>query len=61
MKIKCDKCGKKFQPGNRPGGLPNGVGFQLENGTIINVCSDCICDAKGDLEWWVNNLMKEGD
>ena len=40
--ITCDKCGKEFKVGNRPDGLPNGVGFQLENGQIINICCDCI-------------------
>lgn len=60
MKIKCDKCGKKFQPGVRPDGLPTGMGFQLENGTSINVCTECICDAKSDLEWWIKNLVGKG-
>lgn len=58
MNIKCDKCGKKFKPGMRTDGLPTGVGFQLENGKILNVCSECICDAKNDIEWWVNNLVE---
>ena len=40
--ITCDECQKEFKPGNRPDGLPNGVGFQLENGQIINICYDCI-------------------
>lgn len=40
--ITCDECGKEFKPGNRPDGLPNGVGFQLENGQIINICCDCV-------------------
>ena len=40
--IKCDECGKEFEVGSRPDGLPNGVGFQLEDGTIWNVCAECI-------------------
>lgn len=41
MKIKCDECGKVFQPGNT-NGLPNGVGFVLEDGTVYNVCAECL-------------------
>lgn len=40
--MKCEICGKEFEPGNRPDGLPNGVGFELVDGTIYNVCADCI-------------------
>lgn len=39
--ITCDVCGAKFKPGNK-NGLPNGVGFGLADGTVINICSDCI-------------------
>lgn len=41
MPIKCDSCGKVFFPGEKDG-LPNGVGFQLEDGTTYNVCRECI-------------------
>lgn len=41
-KIKCHICGKKFEVGNRPDGLPNGCGYELADGSIINVCTDCI-------------------
>lgn len=40
--MKCSECGKEIIPGNRCDGLPNGVGFVLDDGTVINVCSDCI-------------------
>lgn len=40
--MKCESCGREFEPGNRPDGLPNGVGFQLTDGAIINVCTECI-------------------
>ena len=40
--ITCDECGKTFVPGNREDGLPNGAGFQTEDGKIYNVCCDCI-------------------
>lgn len=46
--IKCDECGKMFTPGNNEQGLPNGVGFQLQDGSIYNVCCDCICKAGED-------------
>jgi len=41
-RIKCKKCGKEFEVGNRPDGLPNGVGFEMEDGSIINICTECI-------------------
>ena len=44
MKIKCSVCGKNFKPGNTSNGLPNGVGFELEDGTMINMCQKCIIE-----------------
>ena len=41
-KIYCTVCGREIIPGTRPDGLPNGVGFELEDGTIIPVCDECI-------------------
>ena len=41
-KIFCVDCGKEIIPGNRPNGLPNGVGFETKEGKIINVCTDCL-------------------
>lgn len=38
----CDKCKKFFLPGNRPDGIPNGLGFVLQNGKKITVCADCV-------------------
>lgn len=40
--IKCDKCGAVFISGNRPDGLPNGVGFALQDGTFVNMCANCM-------------------
>lgn len=46
MKIyKCEVCGKEFESGANKYGIPNGVGFELEDGTIFNVCSECISKA----------------
>lgn len=42
--VTCDECGKEFSPRNRPDGLPNGVGFLLEDGKILNICADCIIE-----------------
>lgn len=42
MKIKCDNCGNEFEIGSRPDGLPNGIGYQLQDGTIYNICTDCV-------------------
>lgn len=56
MIITCDGCGNTFTPGNRKSGIPNGVGFILDNGQQVNVCADCmmnedkvkeICDKYG--------------
>ena len=40
--MKCDHCGKEFEAGNRPDGLPNGVWFVLEDGSMVTVCTECI-------------------
>lgn len=40
--IECNVCKRKFSPGNRPDGLPNGLGFQLEDGSVFNMCADCL-------------------
>lgn len=40
--VRCDECGKKITPGTRVDGLPNGVGFQLADGSIYNVCTECL-------------------
>jgi len=40
--VKCNECGKRFVAGNRADGIPNGVGFVLDDGTVVNVCSDCL-------------------
>ena len=40
--MKCNKCAMEFLFGNRPDGLPNGVGFQLEDGRMINICAECL-------------------
>lgn len=37
----CSKCNKIIIAGNT-NGLPNGVGFELEDGKVINLCQACI-------------------
>lgn len=44
MIIYCDSCGKTFTPGNRKSGVPNGIGFVLEDGRQVNMCADCLMD-----------------
>lgn len=39
--IICNECGKVFHPGDT-NGLPNGVGFMLSDGTVWNVCAECL-------------------
>jgi len=41
MSIKCRGCDREFFPGMTDG-EPNGVGFQQQDGSIINLCRDCI-------------------
>ena len=40
--IKCDKCDNMFISGNSANGLPNGVGFQMQDGKVITLCQRCI-------------------
>lgn len=49
-KYVCHDCGKEFEAGNNAEGIPNGVGFVLDDGTVINVCSDCIMKAGKEVE-----------
>lgn len=42
MMIKCDECGNYFTPGEDARGFPNGVGFEMADGTMRNVCRECI-------------------
>ena len=37
----CTACGKRMKIGNT-NGMPNMVGFVLEDGTTINVCQECM-------------------
>ena len=53
--MKCFYCGKEFEKGNRPDGLPNGMGFKSPDGSITNVCADCLIEAGNN----VNNLKKK--
>lgn len=40
--IKCDMCGKGFPVGNTPCGIPNGVSFDLSDGSRITACAECV-------------------
>lgn len=42
--ITCDKCSSKFISGNGADGLPNGVGFALQDGRTITLCKVCIME-----------------
>lgn len=58
--MKCDICGKKIDMREkRTDGLPAGVGFELEDGRTINVCTDCIM-AK-DFRERIKNLEGAGN
>lgn len=61
--MKCSQCGKTYQYGFRPDCLPAGVGFVLEDGTRVDVCTDCIMriGAKDDYDNLINKYMKENE
>lgn len=45
--MKCDICGKRIYTSERRlDGLPVAVGFELEDGRIINVCTECVMEGK---------------
>lgn len=50
MMIKCDECGNYFTPGTDARGLANGAGFVKTDGTIWNVCRECIEKIGGKIE-----------
>lgn len=39
---KCDQCGKTFEPGCYPDGMPNGITFGFLDGREYTMCHDCI-------------------
>ena len=65
QKIKCDMCGARFYPGNDKYGIPAGVGIELEDGTIINVCKKCVikanASAKADIKRAIKNARKNNN
>lgn len=48
--MRCDICGKKIYREKRLDGLPVAVGFELEDGRIINVCTECVMEGKQDAD-----------
>lgn len=59
--IKCDHCGEMFMPGHDENGIPNGVGFKMLNGKLINLCSSCLMssDFNSVLEFVRKKVWKE--
>lgn len=59
-KIKCDECGHSFYPGRA---APTGARFEMEDGTVINICRMCLCkanaSAKADIRKAINNAKAE--
>lgn len=41
----CDSCGKEIIVGITAG-IPNIIGLELEDGTLLNVCQECIVNQK---------------
>lgn len=44
--MKCTRCGKTFEAGNRKDGIPNGVMFDTEKGKYT-LCADCLIEMGG--------------
>lgn len=40
--MKCDFCGKEFEFGNRPDGIPNGIALKGKDGSKTTICADCV-------------------
>ena len=59
----CSKCKNKVYIGNRPDGLPNGVGFEMEDGLVINLCANCIMELgkldRESQEEFIGELVEE--
>ena len=56
LTLTCDVCGHAFWPyRTRPDCLPGGTRFECEDGSIFNVCTDCIMS---DNYEEVINIMK---
>lgn len=47
---KCNQCGKTFEPGNYPDGMPNGITFEFKNGKTYTMCHDCIVEMNETME-----------
>ena len=49
--MKCDICGKDIDMvKQRDDELPVAVGFELEDGRIINICTECVMEGKQDAD-----------
>ena len=58
----CEKCGKTFDFGNHPDGIPNGITLEFASGDSLTLCSECIMhidDQEG--QEWLNNWRDEHD
>lgn len=39
---KCNNCNSIIENVPREDGLPSGIGFQMKDGGIVNLCADCL-------------------
>ena len=42
--MKCTRCEREFQTGNRPDGFPNCMDFVLRDGSKLTLCAECLMD-----------------
>ena len=56
--IKCFNCCRRFTPGTRSDGLPEGVKMCFSDGTFIDLCTDCI-SAFGRSDECLHDFLKK--
>jgi len=62
----CAVCKNTFYYGTREDGLPTGVGFVLQDGKRIDICTDCIMKLPQNEDYMkviknINNAYKDGE
>ena len=58
----CDKCGKTFDFGNHPDGIPNGITLEFQNGGCLTLCAECIMDLDSpEGQEWLENWRDENE
>lgn len=60
----CIRCKKEVEPGNRPDGLPNGIGLIINDRTVV-LCTDCVIETgamnEKSKEWFFKQMKGAGE